>query len=283
MWKIARWFCLSFLLCAGAASASMLSEIQGVMAVQRAHHGDVTPDVTSPNAMMLAAFELPMSNIDRGLAQLAEGEPPMLVLQQIGHSALEAYSMLYAIVSAPHMSFTQAVMKPIYFVGGFFLLTVGFTLGILVPFVPLLIFVSGALFWLVQLVVAVVGAPVWVFFVIAGNERVRKSYGEILLSSLIDMAIRPSLMVLGFLAAGLMVSGLLKLVFIFTLPMVFASLPVSFIGILAKLVILMIIARICLSVVVHCFSMTLIMPDAVMDFLGMARKKIRISMGKGAV
>ena len=283
MWRIARWLSLSLLLCAGAASASMLSEMQAGLYAQQANQGNTPPDVTSPNSMMVAALGVPMAKIDYGLAELAEGESPMLVLQHIGQSALGAYSMLYAIVSTPTMSTTQAVMKPIYFVAGLFLLTVGFMLGILVPFVPLLIFVTGALFWLVHLVVGVTGAPVWVYFCITGDDQRRRQYGEILVSSLMDTVLRPSLMVLGFFSAGLMVTVLLKLVFMFVLPSVFGALPVSFIGILAKLVILMLVARICVSVVINSFSLILLMPNAVMDFLGVTQNKIRMAMAKGVI
>lgn len=283
MWKIVRCLSLSLLLCAGSASASMLSEIQTALSAQRANQGEMTPDVTSPDAMMVAALGVPIAKIDYGLSRLAEGDSPMVVLQDIGQTALGAYSLLYTIVTAPNMTVTQAVMKPVYFVAGLFLLTVGFMLGILMPFVPMMIFVTGALFWFVRLIVGVVGAPVWVLFCISGNEQRRRQYGEILFSSLIDTVLRPSLMVLGFFSAGLMVDGLLKLVFIFALPSVFAALPVSFIGILAKLVILMIIARLCLSVVVNSFSLILLMPEAVMDFLGVTRNKIRMAMAKGAV
>jgi conjugal transfer/type IV secretion protein DotA/TraY len=283
MWRIACWLSLSLFLCAGAASASMLSEIQAGLSAQRANHGELTPDAKSPDSMMVAALGVPMAKIDYGLSRLAEGESPMLVLQHIGQSALGAYSMLYAIVSAPNMTVTQAVMKPIYFVAGVFLLTVGFMLGILVPFVPLLIFVTGALFWLVHLVVGVTGAPVWVFFCITGDEQRRRQYGAILVSSLMDTVLRPSLMVLGFFSAGLMVTVLLKLVFMFVLPSVFGALPVSFIGILAKLVILMLVARICLSVVINSFSLILLMPNAVMDFLGVTQNKIRMAMARGVI
>ncbi|UZX70308.1 hypothetical protein [Yersinia ruckeri] len=283
MWKIARWLSLSLLLFAGVASASMLSEMQAGLYAQRANQGELTPDVKSPDSMMVAALGVPMAQIDDGLSRLAEGESPMLVLQHIGQSALGAYSMLYAIVSAPNMTVTQAVMKPIYFVAGVFLLTVGFMLGILVPFVPLLIFVTGALFWLVHLVVGVTGAPVWVFFCITGDDQRRRQYGEILVSSLMDTVLRPSLMVLGFFSAGLMASALLKLVFMFVLPSVFGALPVSFIGILAKLVILMLVARICLSVVINSFSLILLMPNAVMEFLGVTQNKIRMAMAKGVI
>ncbi|EOE7566758.1 hypothetical protein ACKPPK_004875 [Salmonella enterica] len=283
MWKIARWFCLSFLLCAGAASASMLSEMQTGLYSQRANQGEMTPDVKSPDAMMVAALGVPMAKIDYGLTRLAEGDSPMLVLQQIGQIALDAYSMLYAIVSAPYMTATQAVMKPIYFVAGLSLLSVGFMLGILMPFVPLIIFVSGALFWFVHLVIGVTGAPVWVLFCLTGDEQRRRHFGEILISSLVDSVLRPSLMVLGFFSAGLMVTALLKLVFMFALPPLFGALPVSFIGIMAKLVILMIVARLSLSVVINCFSMILLMPNAVMDFLGVTQNKIRMAMAKGVI
>jgi conjugal transfer/type IV secretion protein DotA/TraY len=283
MWRIARCLSLSLLLFAGVASASMLSEMQAGLYAQRANQGELTPDVKSPDSMMVAALGVPMAQIDDGLSRLAEGESPMLVLQHIGQSALGAYSMLYAIVSAPNMTVTQAVMKPIYFVAGVFLLTVGFMLGILVPFVPLLIFVTGALFWLVHLVVGVTGAPVWVFFCITGDDQRRRQYGEILVSSLMDTVLRPSLMVLGFFSAGLMASALLKLVFMFVLPSVFGALPVSFIGILAKLVILMLVARICLSVVINSFSLILLMPNAVMEFLGVTQNKIRMAMAKGVI
>ncbi|OVZ95929.1 hypothetical protein CBW53_17885 [Yersinia frederiksenii] len=261
----------------------MLSEMQVALSAQRANQGERTPDVKSPDSMMVAALSVPMANLDVGLARLAEGEPPMLVLQQIGQSALGAYGMLYAIVSAPNMTMTQAVMKPIYFVTGTLLLTVGFMLGILVPFVPLILFISGALFWLIHLVVGVTGAPVWILFCITDDGQRRRQFGEILLSSFIDTLLRPSLMVLGFVSAGLMVNALLTLVFMFVLPTVFAALPVSFIGILAKLVILMIVARICLSVVINSFSLILLLPDAVMDFMGVARNKIHMAIAKGVI
>jgi len=238
-----------------------------------------TPDASDardPNSLMIEALEAPLRSIDEAIKSIESGDSPMLAAQQIGQQALTAWQALQAFQGMQGDTWQARVMKPIYFVTGAFLLFVGYTLGVLMPFVPLIAFIGGALFWFVYVVAGTTMASFFALACIGGDALRRRAYTEQLVSCMADVILRPSLMVIGFTAAGMIASGLLHLVFLFAFPFILNTLPVSFLGILGKLVALMILARICVGVVISAFTLVIALPDMAINFLGVASKRVRV-------
>ena len=233
-------------------------------------------DASDPNSLMVEALEAPLRSIDAAIKSIENGDSPMLAAQQLGQQALMAWQALQTFQAIQGNTWQAKVMKPIYFVTGAFLLFVGYTLGVLMPFVPLIAFIGGALFWFVYVVTGTTMASFFALACIGGDALRRRAYIEQIISCMADVILRPSLMVIGFTAAGMIASGLLHLVFLFAFPFILDILPVSFLGILGKLVALMILARICVGVVISAFTLVIALPDMAINFMGVASKRVRV-------
>ncbi|EIE7525675.1 hypothetical protein LDR46_004383 [Salmonella enterica] len=274
-------FLLAFFLFSHAASAGLYEETMTAYHAQAQNSpatsaNDLMGPSSDPVTLMNAALGDALAQMDKTLAALELDKSPLTILQQVGNIALDAADVMLAKVTMMKMAQARELMGPFYTVAGWVLLDVGFLLGICLPLIPFIAFVGGAMFWLVSVVVGSTMAPVYAFFWISGDESTRKRYGEVLFTTLVDAGLRPSIMVLGFVASGLMVVGLLKLVLMFMLPMIFNALPVSFVGIWIKILLLLGLARLCVIVVALVFNNIITLPDAVLKFLGMSVKRIRM-------
>ncbi|AZT39743.1 conjugal transfer protein TraY (plasmid) [Salmonella enterica subsp. enterica serovar Karamoja] len=149
----------------------------------------------------------------------------------------------------------------------FILFGIGFSLSIYLPFIPFIYWMTAFAGWIVSVVVAPTAGPLWAWTHI-GTEADKGSkslYGYIYL---IDVMIRPSLMVLGFFFAGVVivaVGSVLDQLFAPAIANVQAS---SFTGVVSLIGILMIYSRICTMSVASAFSLPVVLPDYVIAWLG---------------
>jgi len=149
----------------------------------------------------------------------------------------------------------------------FILISIGFSLSILVPFTPLIYWIVACTNWAVSVLVGVVAGPLWAATHIGTEEGKgsRANYGYIFL---IDAVIRPSLMVFGFFFGSLVVVAIGTLLNILMLPAMANVQANSVTGVMSVVGILMVYARICTTLVSSAFSLQVYLPDYVIAWLG---------------
>ncbi len=163
-------------------------------------------------------------------------------------------------------SVLNSVAPVVYFLL-FILISIGFSLSILLPFTPLIYWIIACTNWVVSVLVGVVAGPLWAATHIGTDDAKgsRANYGYIFL---IDAAIRPSLMVFGFFFASLIVIAIGTLLNIIMLPAMANVQANSFTGLMSVIGILMIYSRICTTLVSSAFSLQVYLPDYVIAWLG---------------
>lgn len=149
----------------------------------------------------------------------------------------------------------------------FFLLAIGFSLAVFLPAVPFLYWMAGIFNWLVSVLVGCAAGPMWAATHLGAEEDKgsRSAYGYIFL---IDMMLRPSLMVLGFFFAAVAAAAggtILNLMFASALANANAD---SIVGLFKMIGWLMIYARIATFGVTRLFGLQATLADYVISFLG---------------
>lgn len=171
-----------------------------------------------------------------------------------------------------------AISPVIYFLL-FILMSIGFSLSIFLPFIPLIYWITACTSWLGSVLIGTTAGSLWAATHIGTEEDKgsRANYGYIFL---IDAAIRPSLMVFGFFFASLVVVAIGTLLNILILPALTNVQADSTTGLASIIGILMIYARLCTTLVSSAFSLQVYLPDYVIAWLG---GREAAQMMKGAV
>lgn len=172
----------------------------------------------------------------------------------------------------------SAIAPVVYFIL-FLLLSIGFSLSIFLPFIPLIYWITACTSWLATVLIGTTAGTLWAWTHIGteSDKGSRATYGYIFL---IDAAIRPGLMVFGFFFASLVVVAIGTLLNILIVPAIANVQLDSITGLASFIGILMIYARVCTTVVTSAFSLQVYMPDYVIAWLG-GREAAQIM--KGAV
>ncbi|CAI1229674.1 Uncharacterised protein [Serratia quinivorans] len=160
----------------------------------------------------------------------------------------------------------DALSPFVYFIL-FLLFGIGFNLSIYLPFIPFIFWLAAAANWLVSVLVGATGGTLWAATHIGseGDRGHRSAYGYIFL---IDVMVRPMLMVFGFVFASIMIVGLGSLLNMMFGPTIANVQVNSITGIFSLLGILMLYARICTTTVTRVFSLQVTMPDYIISWLG---------------
>jgi conjugal transfer/type IV secretion protein DotA/TraY len=171
-----------------------------------------------------------------------------------------------------------AISPVIYFML-LILLSIGFSLSIFLPFIPLIYWITACTSWLGSVLIGTTAGSLWAATHIGTEEDKgsRANYGYIFL---LDAAIRPSLMVFGFFFASLVVVAVGTLLNILILPALANVQADSTTGLASIVGILMIYARLCTTLVSSAFSLQVYLPDYVIAWLG---GREAAQMMKGAV
>lgn len=172
----------------------------------------------------------------------------------------------------------SAIAPVVYFIL-FLLLSIGFSLSIFLPFIPLIYWITACTSWLATVLIGTTAGTLWAWTHIGteSDKGSRATYGYIFL---IDAAIRPGLMVFGFFFASLVVVAIGTLLNILIVPAIANVQLDSVTGLASFIGILMIYARLCTMLVSSAFSLQVYMPDYVIAWLG-GREAAQIM--KGAV
>lgn len=253
-----------------------------------------------PNSVFVGLFRSPMQRFTRTIASWNFGTDagfsnqvnPLLQMQEIGDYTLgttevlmAAYGGAYAIASAASNSTLGwatklfgvdggAVVKdvlgayaPLFYAIMFMLFGIGFSLAVFLPAVPFIFWMAGIFNWIVSVLVGCAAGPMWAATHLGAEEDKgsRSAYGYIFL---IDMMLRPSLMVLGFFfAAVAVIAGgtILNLLFASAIANANAN---SLTGIIKMVGWLMVYARIATFGVTKLFGLQSYLADYVISWLG---------------
>ncbi|MEN4545938.1 DotA/TraY family protein [Pantoea agglomerans] len=271
------------------------------LGTQTAKDDGAASSAVDPDAVFISIFKNPMQRITKAIATGEIGTQadfssqvnPLIKMQTIGdwtllasESALTTYTLVYAAASSADNSILGTVGRLIPFVNVtaaakdvlaqlsppfYFLLlllfAVGFSLAVFLPAVPFLYWMVGVFNWLVSVMVGCAAGPMWSATHLGAEEDKgsRSAYGYIFL---IDMMLRPSLMVLGFFFASVAVIAggtLLNLLFGTALANANAD---SIIGLFKMVGWLLIYARIATFGVTRIFGLVATLADYVITFLG---------------
>lgn len=270
------------------------------LGTQMAKDDGAAATAADPEAVLVGILSKPMLNLTHKLATMNLGASssftnqvnPLIKMQEVGDYTLvaaelsvAAYSATWAIASAASNSpvgwaskiffvDTGAVVKdvmgalaPLFFFIMFALLAIGFTLAVYIPAVPFITSMVGVFNWLVSVLVGCAAGPMWAATHLGAEEDKgsRSAYGYVFL---IDMMLRPSLMVLGFFfasAAAIAGGTLLNLLFAPALANANAD---SLVGLVKMIGWLMVYARIATFGVTRLFGLQATLADYVISFLG---------------
>lgn len=270
------------------------------LGTQTAKDDGAAATAANPNAVFVSVFKSPMqwltSLIATGRlgtdADFSNQVNPLIKMQEIGDATLAttevlmaAYAGTWAVASIASNSGvgwatrifavdTGAVVKdvmgalaPMFYFVMFALLAIGFSLAVFLPAVPFLFWMVGVFNWLVSVLVGCAAGPMWAATHLGAEEDKgsRSAYGYIFL---IDMMLRPALMVLGFFFAAVSVMGggtILNLLFASALANANAD---SIVGLFKMIGWLMIYARIATFGVTRLFGLQASLADYVISFLG---------------
>lgn len=216
---------------------------------------------------------------------------PLIKMQELGdvslttaQSALALYSAAYVTSAAVDHSLAGRIgdwtvntagtvkdalgfLAPLFYFIMFLLFSVGFSLAVFLPAVPFLYWMTGVANWFVSVLVGCAAGPMWAATHLGVEEDrgSRSAYGYIFL---IDMMLRPSLMVLGFFfaSAAIMPTGtLLSMLFA---PALNSANADSIVGLAKMIGWLLVYARIATFTVTRLFGLLATLPDYVIAFLG---------------
>jgi conjugal transfer/type IV secretion protein DotA/TraY len=148
------------------------------------------------------------------------------------------------------------------------LFILGGTLSAYLPMVPFIIWFGAAINWLVVVGEAVIAAPLWALTHLNGEGEGmghKTTHGYIFL---LNVMVRPILMVLGFFLGGAaLIAGGTLLNQLFGVALANAQFD-SITGLFSIVFFLMIYCSMCLNLVHSCFNLIMIVPDQVINWVG---------------
>lgn len=255
---------------------------------------------TEPGSVLISVFKSPMQWLTNYIATVRVGTEadsshqvnPLIKMQTIGdytlgvsETALTIYAVAFGAASASSNSLLGKVggftfgnygevakdvlgaLSPVFYFIVFALFAVGFSLAVFLPAVPFLNWMIGAFNWMVSVLIGCAAGTMWAATHVGAEEDrgSRSAYGYIFL---IDMMLRPALMVLGFFFASVTaVAGgtLLNILFASALANANAD---SIVGLVKMIGWLMLYARIATFGVTRLFGLQATLADYVISFLG---------------
>lgn len=142
--------------------------------------------------------------------------------------------------------------------------TLGATLGIYIPLVPYLIFTTTAFGWMIQVIEAIVAAPIIALGLIhPGGEELGKLGTA--LPILANIFLRPTLMIFGFVLASSLLRAGIALVNFGFIPAITEGAAVSIFSILA---VLGMYVALMTAIVNKSFSLIYLLPNQIMRWMG---------------
>lgn len=255
-------------------------------------------NATDPKAVLLnnlssfgVRFTSDIATIYTGTGTTTEQVNPLMKMKNVGDYTMVAAETVFTTFAATKGAFAlaksnllgravnvttgilaaiekvlDAVSPAIYFLV-LWLFVIGLMLSIFLPSIPFIFWMTGVVNWIVSVMVACAAGPLWAatHLGVSEDRGGRATYGYIYL---IDVMIRPTLMVLGFMFASVAIVAagtILHALFGTALANIQAD---SITGIYSIAGFLMVYTRICTSMVSSLFALQAYLPDQVIAFIG---------------
>lgn len=289
----------------GQVMAAYRSQLQNSgytapLGTQTAKDDGAAATAADPGGVFVGIFSSPMQRATNWIATSKFGTDanfsdqinPLVKMQQVGDSTLVAaetalvvYTAAMGVASAADNSLLGKVggftwgnigaiakdileaLSPLFYFVVLALFGIGFSLAVFLPAVPFLNWMIGVFNWLVSILIGCAAGSMWAATHVGAEEDKgsRSAYGYVFL---IDMMLRPSLMVLGFFFAAVTATAggtVLNMLFASALANANAD---SIVGLFKMIGWLMIYARIATFGVTRLFGLQATLADYVISFLG---------------
>ncbi len=142
---------------------------------------------------------------------------------------------------------------------------IGVTMGVYTPMIPYLVFTFTALGWFILVIETIIAAPIVALGIVSpASEVLGKAAPAVMLIT--GVFLRPSLMVIGFIGATLLVRTVIEMInygFSATLD---AS--VAGVGLFGLIAVIALYGGLVLAVVHECFSLVYVLPDKILRWIG---------------
>ncbi|OAI49490.1 hypothetical protein AYO45_02400 [Gammaproteobacteria bacterium SCGC AG-212-F23] len=221
---------------------------------------------------------------------------PIIQMQEFGHDLLggaeavfwttfginlvaAGFSMPYSIFGTtwnPVVAGVLSYLVSMFNSGMFFLMAIFISLGglfaVYIPLLPYMLFTFGVLGWFIAVIEAMVAAPIMAIGILSpGGQHEILGRAEPAVMILLNIFLRPTLMIFGMIAAMLLSS-----VIVFIINQAFSHVIASilngskgqFSGIIEGFLFIFAYASIIITVVNKCFSLIHILPDRVLRYVG---------------
>ena len=170
--------------------------------------------------------------------------------------------------ASPAGHFISSVIETVIFVVNLvlvFLWSVGVALGIYLPLVPYIVFSLSALSWITLVLETIVAAPIVALGLTApSNDHMGQAKPALLL--LAGVFLRPSLMIIGFVAASRVYLAIMQLIKYSFAGVVHSQL--TGIGLFGSIALIVIYGGIAISIAHECFTLIYEIPDKTLRWIG---------------
>ncbi|CAH2782467.1 MAG: Integral membrane protein [uncultured Paraburkholderia sp.] len=195
----------------------------------------------------------------KAIAQVKEGWSVAGMFAKVANAVSSIGDALQGVLDAMSPFIVMAIVA-LFILGG--------TLSTYLPMVPFIIWFGAAVNWLVVVGEAIIAAPLWAITHLGGEGDGlghRTAHGYIFL---LNMIVRPILMVIGFFLGGAgVIAGGTLLNLLYGIAVANAQFD-SVTGLFSIIFFLAIYASMCLNLVHSCFNLIFIVPDQVINWVG---------------
>lgn len=247
-------------------------------------------------ALLLSGLAGIMASFSTSIIQSLEGGAhPLIEMASLGNTLIDlgGWTWLAGIVLALTsglIPFNQSAMSLITFITPLItgiiiaLFSYGIILSFWAPLIPYIVFLMGAIGWIVAVIEAMVAAPIVALGMLhpEGGEDVF-GRGQKAIELLTNIFLRPSMMIIGYIAA-IILSYIGIWLLNYTFSIVTEGLTTNLNGwavVLAPLVILGIYCITYLNIVQESFNLITMLPDKVLRWIGAGEEST--SFGKGTL
>ena len=251
------------------------------------------PVVDTSNAIGALAMGVDLENLTD------MGRHPVIILTESGHNLIDSAEkyMMYssywqsqksahnnkenqirqqkgrAMQPDPNNPLSQANTMLSYFVGA--IMVMGFMMAYYIPVLPFLIWIGAALGWLISVIEAIFIAPLWGAMHLHPNGDKYTGKGAVGYSFLLSVALKPTLMILGFIASiviipvfGTFVNYIFAIAISFSLDNSGASNNVTMSRLMYTLSMYGIYAIFMSGLITKMFNVITIIPDNILKWIG---------------
>lgn len=212
------------------------------------------------------------------------GKDPVSSMQQIGAEILSTAEFLWITTTVitfgaflgmcsmagmqplcPALGAVLGVVVPILVAIIGLLWAAGAALAIYLPLIPYLVFTFTSIGWLILVIEAMAAAPIIALGLVSPSQEVlgRASPSVLMITSVF---LKPSLMVIGFIAAAKLVQAAVAMLNYGFLASVEAG--IGYLGIFGSIALIVLYAGILVSVMSECFSLIHVLPDKIIRWIG---------------